>query len=588
MTLSGFNREGGKVTGNIGNLVVESRQNTSTITGSSKGMSVGVSSQGIPTSVNVNASRTNGNRVFVDNQSIFIVGEGSNLHVGTVENTGAVIGKEGNSTFKIDTYAGKDIQNYDTMTTTGGSIGVSLGGNPKITNVGFNQDSRDKQGITRNTVVGDVEIGESSGSPINRDLEKANEVTKDTHSRTNINIESQTIEYATNPGKLKEDIGKAKEEINDIKWAIKESIHDRGDDNRNFFGQLSEVRLNKSLENITGERLIGKTVDTEIAGIFKDAYKDLGYDINIIFSDPKNSPQLLDEKGLESTGRASNEYFSEKYKDDNPAISIQSDGKDYSNVDFGENVGDKATNGAVAMNKANILGLKDPENSKKVYNISDMEKTINSTFSNKVKINEDRYKKDPDYRDKINYYYFQAKYQLKDGKIIEDGVKDRKKYIKINKNGKIITLFEVSKEESLYHNVNYSKDGSFYIETDPNKINRKFVNEDGYEIVLSNNLSTIIKNPTVYGTFNYYTYKGIEYDTLNHTVDINLWQKYGSGPDDWTTEAQRKKANALAQKLSKVPFFSDQGFKNYLNSRKITKVTPDTYENYLEIIKGAI
>ena len=340
MTLSGFNREGGKVTGNIGNLVVESRQNTSTITGSSKGMSVGVSSQGIPTSVNVNASRTNGNRVFVDNQSIFIVGEGSNLHVGTVENTGAVIGKEGNSTFRIDTYAGKDIQNYDTMTTTGGSIGVSLGGKPKITNVGFNQDSRDKQGITRNTVVGDVEIAEAEGSPINRDLGKANEITKDTHSRTNINVEPQVIEYLTNPGKLKEDIGKSKEEINDIKWAIKESIHDRGDDNRNFFGQLSEVRLDKSLENITSERLIGKTVDTEIAGIFKDAYKDLGYDINIIFSDPKNSPQLLDEKGLESTGRASNEYFSEKYKDDNPAISIHSDGKDYSNVDFGENVGD--------------------------------------------------------------------------------------------------------------------------------------------------------------------------------------------------------------------------------------------------------
>ena len=403
MTLSGFNQEGGKVTGNIGNLVVESRQNTSTTTGSSKGVNLGISANGVPSSVNINGSRTNGNRAFVDNQSTFVVGEGSNLHVGTVENTGAVIGKEGNSAFKIDTYVGKDIQNYDTMTTTGGSIGASLGGNPKITNVGFNQDSRDKQGITRNTVVGDVEIAETEGSPINRDLEKANEVTKDTHSSTNINVESQTIEYLTNPGKLKEDIGKAKEEINDIKWAIKESIHDRGDDNRNFFGQLSEVRLDKSLENITGERLIGKTVDTEIAGIFKDAYKDLGYDINIIFSDPKNSPQLLDEKGkpktgtayvrdekgkkiktiiingedpknatkagligtiveegshvigkvegrqrktgtdekgLESTGRASNEYFSEKYKDDNPAISIQSDGKDYSNVDFGENVGD--------------------------------------------------------------------------------------------------------------------------------------------------------------------------------------------------------------------------------------------------------
>ena len=446
MTLSGFNQEGGKVTGNIGKVEVISRQNTSTTTGSSKGVNLEISANGVPSSVTINASRTNGNRAFVDNQSTFVVGEGSNLHVGTVENTGAVIGKKGNSTFRIDTYVGKDIQNYDTMTTTGGSIGASLGGkpkitnvgfnqdsrdkrgitrntvvgdveitkaegspinrnwgNPKITNIGFNQDSRDKQGITRNTVVGDVEITKAEGSPINRDLGKVNEITKDTHSRTNINIESQTIEYATNPGKLKEDIGKAKEEINDIKWAIKESIHDRGDDNRNFFGQLSEVRLNKSLENITGERLIGKTVDTEIAGIFKDAYKDLGYDINIIFSDPKNSPQLLDEKGkpktgtayvrdekgkkiktiiingedpknatkagligtiveegshvigkvegrqrktgtdekgLESTGRASNEYFSEKYKDDNPTISIHSDGKDYSNVDFGENVGD--------------------------------------------------------------------------------------------------------------------------------------------------------------------------------------------------------------------------------------------------------
>ena len=189
MTLSGFNQEGGKVTGNIGKVEVISRQNTSTTTGSSKGMSVGVSSQGIPTSVNVNASRTNGNRAFVDNQSTFVVGEGSNLHVGTVENTGAVIGKEGNSTFKIDTYVGKDIQNYDTMTTTGVSVGTSLGKSPRVTNIGFNQDSRDKQGVTRNTVIGNVEIGEASGSPINRDLGKANEVTKDTHSRTNINVE---------------------------------------------------------------------------------------------------------------------------------------------------------------------------------------------------------------------------------------------------------------------------------------------------------------------------------------------------------------------------------------------------------------
>ena len=249
MTLSGFNQEGGKVTGNIGKVEVISRQNTSTTTGSSKGVNLGISANGVPSSVTINASRTNGNRAFVDNQSTFVVGEGSNLHVGTVENTGAVIGKEGNSTFKIDTYVGKDIQNYDTMTTTGGSIGASLGGNPKITNVGFNQDSRDKQGITRNTVVGDVEIAEAEGSPINRDLGKANEVTKDTHSSTNINVEPQVIEYISNPAKFKEDLevaileGKATGEtvLKSIENIVNGGKEDIGDPERRAINEIKEA-----------------------------------------------------------------------------------------------------------------------------------------------------------------------------------------------------------------------------------------------------------------------------------------------------------------------------------------------------------
>lgn len=208
MTLSGFNQEDGKVTGNIGKLVVESRQNTSTTTGKSSGIGLGISANGMPSSLNVSGSRTNGNRAFVDNQSSFIVGEGSNLHVGTLENTGAVIGKqsENSTTFKIDNYIAKNIYNEDTMTTTGGSIGASIGGKPRITSAGFNQDSRDKEGITRNTIVGNVEIQNASGDEINRDLSKANEITRDTHSSTNINVESQLIEYALNPIKFKKDL----------------------------------------------------------------------------------------------------------------------------------------------------------------------------------------------------------------------------------------------------------------------------------------------------------------------------------------------------------------------------------------------
>ena len=117
------------------------------------------------------------------------------------------------------------MQNYDTMTTTGALSGMSSGKSPGVTNIGFNQDDRNKQEVTRNTVVGNVEIGEASGNPINRDVMKANEVTKDVQHSTNINVESQTIEYATNPGKLKEDLSKIKDKIKDVTKALDNLIH---------------------------------------------------------------------------------------------------------------------------------------------------------------------------------------------------------------------------------------------------------------------------------------------------------------------------------------------------------------------------
>jgi len=46
------------------------------------------------------------------------------------------------------------------------------------------------------------------------------------------------------------------------------------------------------------------------------------------------------EKGLESLGKPANNYFKNEYSKNNKAIGIVSDGRDYSNVDFGENVGD--------------------------------------------------------------------------------------------------------------------------------------------------------------------------------------------------------------------------------------------------------
>ena len=646
MVLNGFNQEGGKVTGNIGKLVVESRQNTSTTTGSSSGMSLGISANGVPSSVNINGSRTNGDRAFVDNQSTFIIGEGSNLHVGTLENTGAVVGKEGNSTFKIDTYVGKDIQNHDTMKTTGGSLGISTE-EPKITNVGFNQDSRDKQGITRNTVVGDVEIAGAEGSPINRDITRANEVTKDKQYSTKINVESQTIEYATNPGKLKEDIGKAKEEISDIKWAIDKSIHDMGDDNRNFFGQLSEVRLSKTIDNITSQRLIGKTVGTEIADVFKDAYKDLGYDINIIFSDPKNSPQLLDEndkpktgtayvrdengkkiktiiingedpknatkagligtiveegshvigkvegrqrktgtdeKGLESTGRASNEYFAEKYKDNNTPISIHSDGKDYSNVDFGENVGDKANEFADVGSTSIIPGLSYKFNMSGDEARKYVDQQLTSIFGTSVNWNDYFNVKNVEYREKMNYYFGLAKNTLRVKKIIGTFKKSGNTYIKIvQDNNKEMILKELPETEALYHNL---KIVNGEIHMNFTNLNRKFVQDDGYELITTKNLKQLKGDPVNQATYNTYSYlatimtknKSINLwdkikgsgDGLKHLdTDVKFWTLYGTSPQDPTN-------NKVS--YNNMPSLYDQ--RQRLANRSLGKSIVDNYDIY--------
>ena len=262
MILSGFNQEGGKVKGNIGKLVVESRQNTSTTTGSSRGIGLGISANGMPSSVNVSGSRTNGNRAFVDNQSSFIIGEGSNLHIGTLENTGAVIGKQSDNstTFKIDNYIAKNIYNEDTMTTTGGSIGASLGGKPRITSAGFNQDSRDKEGITRNTIVGNVEIGHSSGDEINRDLGKANEIIREKYSSINVNLEPQLIEAITNSKEFKN-------QIDMIIAEVKENFKDK---NINIVALPNEtnkdIKISNEYISYTGENKIeyGRTTNGEI------------------------------------------------------------------------------------------------------------------------------------------------------------------------------------------------------------------------------------------------------------------------------------------------------------------------------------
>ena len=403
MTLSGFNQEGGTVTGNIENLTIESKQNTSTTKGSTKGGSLSVSANGLP-SGSTNYSKTNGERRVVDNASTFIIGDGSDLKVAKVENTASAIGTTENGKLSIDEYVGHNLENVDKLKTAGGSVGVSTSG---ITSIGVNYSDKKQEGITKNTVIGNVEIGKSSGDEINRDLDTMTEITEDRDFKTNINVESQTINYIKNPEKFKEDLQKAKNEIYDIYHAVDSTVNLQGEETRSPIEQVGEVRQAKVIYNLIDSRLQKAENQEDLAKAFEEASEDLGYRVKVIFTDPSNSPQLIgvdkngnkyikngtayvdkdtgigyilvntespanstkagaigtiaeeqshvigkfegrqktvpdgSEKGLESLGRPTNDYFKKQYSKNDKAIDLKSDGKDYSNVDFGENVGDR-------------------------------------------------------------------------------------------------------------------------------------------------------------------------------------------------------------------------------------------------------
>uniref|UniRef100_UPI0038B3949F hemagglutinin repeat-containing protein n=1 Tax=Fusobacterium nucleatum subsp. polymorphum TaxID=76857 RepID=UPI0038B3949F len=404
MTLSGFNQEGGTVTGNIQNLTIESKQNTSTTKGSTKGGSLSIAPNGMP-SGSANYSQTNGERKVVDSPTTFLIGDGSNLKVGKVENTAGAIGATGSGKLSIDEYIGHNLENKDETKTKGGSLSLSPNSNV-ISGVGVNYANRDLESVTKNTVIGNVEIGKSSGDEINKDLGSMTEITKDRDFKTDINIESQTINYIKNPEKFKEDLEKAKSEINDIYHAAESTIKPKGKETRSPIEQLGEVRQAKVILNVIGSRLDIAENQDDIAKAFEGVSEDLGYKVKVIYTDPSKSPQLIgvdkngnkyikdgtayvdkktgigyilintespanrtkagvigtiaeeqshiigkiegrqkvvpdgSEKGLESLGRPTNDYFKNQYSKNDKAIGIKSDGKDYSNVDFGEHVGD--------------------------------------------------------------------------------------------------------------------------------------------------------------------------------------------------------------------------------------------------------
>ncbi len=608
MTLSGFNQEGGKVTGNIENLTIESKQNTSITKGRTIGGSLSIAPNGMP-SGSANYSQTNGERRVVDNASTFIIGDGSNLKVAKVENTAAAIGTSGNGKLSIDEYVGHNLENVDKLKTAGGSVGVPTSG---ITSIGVNYSDRKQEGITKNTVIGNVEIGKSSGDEINKDLNTMTEITEDRKFETNVNIESQTINYIKNPEKFKEDLQKAKNEIHDIYHAVDSTVNLQGKENRNILEQVGEVRQAKVIYNLIDSRLQKAENQEDIAKVFEGASEDLGYKVKVIYTDPSNSPQLIgvdkngnkyikdgtayvdkktgigyilvntespanstkagvigtiaeeqshvigkfegrqktvpdgSEKGLESLGKPTNDYFKKQYSKNDKAIDLKSDGKDYSNVDFGENVGDKKIKDprdflkneyGTEKEKKELEDLFSKEKGEKVYIDWDLyegnfSEAMHYSLYERLKNQISKYS----YRYKINYWGFEAKTRVND-------------INEINKDFK-----EIDNSEAVYHN--YIPEINS-INMEKNKINTKRVNYyTGQESVTDFN-GKLVTDTWNIGTGNTFTYDPNKKNWANTRdkiyhglVDIPNWVFLGTGIADKSTTWQRLRLFIMGAKVS--------------------------------------
>ena len=628
MTLSGFNQEGGTVTGNIENLTIESKQNTSITKGSTKGGSLSIAPNGMP-SGSASYSQTNGERRVVDSPTTFIIGDGSNLKVGKVENTAAAIGTTGNGKLSIDEYVGHNLENVDKLKTAGGSVGVSTSG---ITSIGVNYSDKKQEGITKNTVIGNVEIGKSSGDEINRDLDTMTEITEDRDFKTDINIESQTINYIKNPKKFKEDLQKAKNEIHDIYHAVDSTVNPQGKESRNVLQQLAETRQAKTIYNVIDSRLQIAENQEDIAKAFEGVSEDLGYKVKVIYTDPSNSPQLIgvdkngnkyikdgtayvdkdtgigyilvntkspanstkagvigtiaeeqshvigkkegrqkvvpdgSEKGLESLGRPTNDYFKKQYSKNDKAIGLKSDGRDYSNVDFGEHVGDKVVKNPLKSYGREFITTDERKQAEKI---------LSKEKGNRYIIDWVRYDNitETNYRAKINYLVFEAKNRVNDLSEIEKG-----------------NFEDVNDKEAVYHN--FTEDGKIIL--DDNMKNQKKVEyETGREVVITPN-DEIVKEPRNQGTGNYITYglkesKSDEgkFDKFGHgIVDIGTYLFFGTGVNDNSTFINRisyfTKGTLVSINYKGIKKWSDSRGYKAVGYKEIFEylITPNFYEQY--------
>ena len=250
LTLSGANVEADKVDIKAKNLVVESKQDKSERKDSTYGGGFSIDLANPSNfSANINGSKGNGEKEWVNKQTSLIARNGGKIDTDSLTNIGAVIGSESEKD-KLKVSANKvvvkDLEDKNKYENIGG--GVSFG--TDVPNVSVKHDKVDKEQINRATALNtDFEVAgqkvkaEDLGFNTNKD--KAQEVTKDEERHLDAELHTDLL------GKDKqEELKKAGGIISDLTTALgnkgqTDALENKGKTEGNFlerYKQLSMVR----------------------------------------------------------------------------------------------------------------------------------------------------------------------------------------------------------------------------------------------------------------------------------------------------------------------------------------------------------
>ena len=250
LTLSGANVEADKVDIKAKNVVIESKQDKSENKDSTYGGGFSIDLANPSNfSANINGSKGNGEKEWVNTQTSLIAKNGGKIDTENLTNIGAVIGSESEIN-KLKVSANKvvvkDLEDKNKYENIGG--GVSFG--TDVPNVSVKHDKVDKEQINRATAINaDFEISGKKTSAedlgFNTDISKAQEKTKDEERHLDAELHTDLL------GKDKqEELKKAGGIISDLTTALgnkgqTDALENKGKTEGNFlerYKQLSMVR----------------------------------------------------------------------------------------------------------------------------------------------------------------------------------------------------------------------------------------------------------------------------------------------------------------------------------------------------------